>query len=173
LGVEVRRFRLDDLARTEEDMMSIAARLAELGIEIPTAPSPVANYVGAVRSGNLVFVSGHGPRRADGSFITGKLGRDFTVEQGVEAARLTVIQCLASLQGVLGSLEAVTRVVKLLVMVNCTEDFEQHPQVANGASDLLVAVFGESGRHARSAVGMQTLPVGISVEIEMVVEVAD
>lgn len=152
--------------------MTVADRLKELAVEIPWPAEPVANYIGTRRSGNLVFVSGHGPRRADGTFVVGKVGRDLTVEQGVEAARLTAIQCLASLQAELGgTLDSVTRVLKLLVMVNCTEDFEQHPQVANGASDLLVALFGESGRHTRSAVGMQSLPVGISVEIEMVVEV--
>jgi enamine deaminase RidA (YjgF/YER057c/UK114 family) len=153
--------------------MTVGERLQELGIAIPRAPSPMANYVGAVRTGNLVFVSGHGPRRDDGTFIAGKLGRDLTVEQGYDAARATVIQCLASLQSVIGDLERVTRIVKLLGMVNCTEDFAQHPQVINGASDLLVEIFGERGRHARSAVGMQMLPAGIAVEIEMVVEVAE
>jgi enamine deaminase RidA (YjgF/YER057c/UK114 family) len=149
----------------------IAERLAELGVTIPTAPSPAANYVGAVRTGNLVFVSGHGPRREDGSMITGKLGRDLTLEKGYEAARLTMIQCLASLQAEIGDLDRVRRIVKLLGMVNCTEDFGSQPQVMNGASDLLVAIFGEAGRHARSAVGMQMLPSNISVEIEMIVEV--
>ena len=151
--------------------MTIADRLVDLGIEIPWPAEPVANYVNTTRSGRVVYVSGHGPRRADGTFVIGKVGRDLTVEQAVEAARLTVIQCLASLQAMVGTLDAVHRVLKLLVMVNCTEDFERHPQVANGASDLLVELFGESGRHARSAVGMQSLPMGIAVEIEMVVEV--
>ena len=149
----------------------IADRLAELGVTIPTAPSPAANYVGADRTGNLVFISGHGPRREDGSMITGKLGRDLTVEEGYEAARLTMIQCLASLKAEIDDLDRVRRIVKLLGMVNCTEDFGSQPQVMNGASDLLVAIFGEAGRHARSAVGMQMLPSNISVEIEMVVEV--
>ncbi len=151
--------------------MTVAERLAELNLTIPSPSAPAANYVGAVCTGNLVFVSGHGPRRPDGTFITGKLGRDVTLEEGYEAARLTAIQCLASLQAEIGNLDRVRRIVKLLVMANCTEDFDQHPQVANGASDLLVALFGDSGRHARSAVGMQMLPLNIAVEVEMVVEV--
>ncbi len=151
--------------------MTVAERLRELNVTIPSPSAPAANYVGAVRTGNLVFVSGHGPRRPDGSFVVGKLGRDLSVEEGYEAARLTTIQCLASLQFEIGDLDRVRRVVKLLVMVNCTEDFGQHPQVANGASDLLVEIFGDSGKHARSAVGMQMLPVNIAVEVEMVVEV--
>lgn len=151
--------------------MSVADRLKELGITIPSQSTPAGNYVGAVRTGNLVFVSGHGPMRPDGTFVTGKVGRDVPVDDAREAARLTTLQCLASLQAAVGDLDRVSRIVKLLVMVNCTEDFDQHPRVANGASDLLVAVFGERGRHARSAVGMQMLPVNIAVEIEMVVEV--
>lgn len=131
----------------------------------------MANFVLAARTGNLVFVSGHGPRRSDGSHVTGKLGRDLSVEDGYEAAKLTALGCLASLQAEIGGLDRVRRIVKLLVMVNCTEDFDRQPQVANGASDLLVELFGESGRHARSAVGMQMLPANIAVEIEMVVEV--
>ncbi|MEX0782975.1 MAG: RidA family protein [Dehalococcoidia bacterium] len=151
--------------------MTATDRLRELDIEIPWPTAPVANYVGAVRTGNLVFVSGHGPRRADGTFVAGKLGQDLNVEQGYEAARLTALQCLASLRNEVGDLDRVRRIVKLLVMVNCTEDFDQHPRVANGASDLLIEIFGEAGRHARSAVGMQMLPVNIAVEVEMVVEV--
>jgi enamine deaminase RidA (YjgF/YER057c/UK114 family) len=151
--------------------MSVQERLQELGITIGTPGRPMANYVGAVRTGSLVFVSGHGPRKPEGGSITGKLGRDLTVEQGYEAARLCMLACLASLQAEIGDLERVRRVVKLLGMVNCTEEFGEHPQVMNGASDLLVAIFGERGRHARSAVGMQMLPVNIAVEIEMIVEV--
>ena len=150
----------------------ISDRLQELGIQLPPRPQPAANYVGAVRTGNLVFVSGHGPRREDGTFIAGKLGRDISIEEGYEAARLTMLQCLASLQAEIGDLGNVRRIVKLLGMVNCTEDFGSQPQVINGASDLLVAIFGDAGRHARSAVGMQMLPNNICVEIEMVVEVA-
>ncbi len=151
--------------------MSIEARLQELGITIPAAGRPVANYVGAVRTGNLVFVSGHGPRLPQGGNITGKVGCDLTTEQGYEAARACILACLASLQAEIGDLNRVRRIVKLLGMVNCTEDFGEQPQVINGASDLLVSLFGERGRHARSAVGMQMLPNNIAVEIEMIVEV--
>ncbi len=152
--------------------MDIDARLKELGIELPTPFTPIANYLPAVRTGNLVFVSGHGPNRGDGTFITGKLGKDLSVEQGYEAARLTMLNCLASLKAELGSLNGVRRFVKVLGMVNCSEDFGDPPAVINGGSDLLVEIFGEAGRHARSAVGMQSLPRGIAVEIELVVEVA-
>jgi enamine deaminase RidA (YjgF/YER057c/UK114 family) len=151
--------------------LPVSDRLKQLNISIPSTTAPMANYVPAVRTGNLVFVSGHGPRRADGSLVTGKLGKDVTVEQGYEAARLTILQCLAALQNEIGDLDRVVRIVKLLGMVNCTEDFAQQPQVINGGSDLLVDLFGDRGRHARSAVGMQSLPGGMSVEIEMIVEV--
>ncbi len=150
--------------------MSIEARLQELGITIATPGRPVANYVGAVRTGNLVFVSGHGPRRPEGGTITGKVGGELTTQQGYEAARACMLACLGSLQAEIGDLEKVRQIVKLLGMVNCTEDFGEQPQVINGASDLLVSLFGERGRHARSAVGMQMLPGNISVEIEMIVE---
>lgn len=151
--------------------MDIDARLDELGIELPAPFTPMANYLPAVRTGNLVFISGHGPNRADGTFITGKLGQDLTIEQGYGAARLTMLNCLSSLRAELGSLNGVRRFVKVLGMVNCTEDFGDPPAVINGGSDLLVEIFGDAGRHARSAVGMQSLPRGIAVEIEMVVEV--
>ncbi|HMO54011.1 MAG TPA: RidA family protein [Tepidiformaceae bacterium] len=152
--------------------MTIAARLTELGITIPPKRGPMANYVSAVTTGNLVFLSGHGPYREDGSMITGRLGADLTIEQGYEAARATVLACLASLKEEIGSLDRVTRFVKLLGMVNATESFVDAPRVINGASDLLVEIFGEKGRHARSAVGMQSLPSNIAVEIEMIVEIA-
>lgn len=145
------------------------AKIAELGLDLTTNP-PMANYVPAVRSGKLVFLSGHGPFQ-DGKLIRGKLGADLDVEAGQAAARAVVVQLLASLRAELGSLDAVARIVKLLCMVNCTPDFGDHPAVANGASDLLVEIFGEAGRHARSAVGMQSLPAGMAVEIEMIVEV--
>ena len=145
------------------------AKIAELGLDLTTNP-PMANYVPAVRSGKLVFLSGHGPFQ-DGKLIRGKLGADLDVEAGQTAARAVVVQLLASLRAELGSLDAVARIVKLLCMVNCTPDFGDHPAVANGASDLLVEIFGEAGRHARSAVGMQSLPAGMAVEIEMIVEV--
>ena len=145
------------------------AKARELGLDL-TANPPVANYVPAVRTGNLVFLSGHGPFQ-DGKLIRGKLGADLDVDAGYQAARAVMVQLLASLRSEIGSLDRVSRVVKLLCMVNCTPDFDQHPGVANGASDLLVELFGETGRHARSAVGMQSLPLGMSVEIEMIVEI--
>ena len=145
--------------------------LAKLGLALPPAPSALANYVGAVVTGKLVFLSGHGPVQ-DGQLIyRGKLGRDFTTEEGYQAARLVMLNCLASLRAAVGSLDRVRRVVKLLGMVNATPEFTEQPQVINGASDLLVAVFGDRGRHARSAVGMGSLPLNIAVEIEMIVEI--
>jgi enamine deaminase RidA (YjgF/YER057c/UK114 family) len=152
-------------------MTTPEARLAELGIELPPAPRPVASYVTAVRTGNLVYTSGHGPVGPNGT-ITGKVGADIDVATGQEAARLTGLNLLATLRAELGSLDAVTRVVKVLGMVNCPPDFGEHPSVINGCSDLLVSVFGDNGRHARSAVGMGSLPFDMAVEIELVVEVA-
>ncbi len=151
--------------------MSVAGRLQELGITLATPRPPQANYVSAVRTGNLIFLSGTGPYLPDGGLVTGKLGGELTVEQGYAAARWAMLALLANLQAELGDLERVARVVKLLGMVNCTVDFTRQPEVINGASDLLVEVFGERGRHARSAVGMFALPRNIAVEIEMVVEV--
>ena len=149
------------------------ARLAELGIELPPAPEPVANYVNGVRTGNLIFLAGKGPRRADGSEIRGKLGADVSIEEGYEGARLTAINQLAVLKQMLGDLRKVKRVVKVLGMVNSHPDFVEQPAVLNGFSDLIVEVFGDRGRHARAAVGMASLPRGQSVEIEMIVEVED
>jgi enamine deaminase RidA (YjgF/YER057c/UK114 family) len=151
--------------------MRVEDKLKELGLELPPTPRPAANYVGAVRSGNLLFVSGHGPTKGGKFTYIGKIGKDLGVEEGYEAARLVALNCLASAKSVIGDLDHVTRVVKILGMVNCTEDFGDQPKVINGASDLLVQLFGESGRHARSAVGMQALPFGIAVEIEMIFEV--
>ena len=152
-------------------MAQVEAKLAEMRLELPTPPAPVANYVRAVRTGNLVFVSGHGPTR-DGQYLfQGKVGTERTVEEGYEAAKLVMLNCLSSLKQEIGDLDRVKRVVKLLGMVNCTPDFGDQPKVVNGASDLLVALYGERGRHARSAVGMGSLPGGITVEIEMIVEV--
>ncbi len=148
-------------------------RLAELGIELPEMPAPIANYVRAVRTGNLVFLSGHGPLRSDGGYVTGKVGKDLSLEQGYAAARLTALALLSSLKGEIGELDRVKRVVRLFGMVNATPDFVDHSKVINGASDLLVDVLGERGRHVRAAVGMASLPIGLAVEIEMVVEVAD
>jgi len=152
--------------------MSAEARLKERNITLPKTTSPMANYVGAVRTGNLLFVSGHGPVR-DGKAITqGKVGKDLSVEQGYQVAREVGLSLLATVRANLGSLDKVRRVVKVLGMVNSAEGFGEQPKVINGFSDLMVEVFGEAiGKHARSAVGMAGLPVNISVEIEMVLEV--
>ncbi len=148
--------------------------LERLGIELPTPAPPVANYVRAVRSGDLVFLAGHGPTKPDGSFVTVKVGEDgLSVEEGYAAARLTAISLLASLKAEIGDLGKVRRIVRVFGMVNSTPEFVDQPSVINGASDLLVEVFGDAGRHARAAVGMVSLPIGIAVEIDMVVEVAD
>ena len=151
--------------------MSAEKRLKELGISLPAAPKPVANYVPCVRVGNLLFVSGHGPYSDGKTVVLGKLGKDLTVEEGYQTARNVALNALASIKDALGDLDKVRRVVKLLGMVNCTEDFKDQPKVINGGSDLLVEIFGEAGKHARSAVGMQSLPNGIPVEIEMILEV--
>lgn len=148
-------------------------KLRELGLSLPPPPSPAANYVTAVRSGSMVFLAGHGPRRPDGSYIAGKVGRDLTVEQAYEAARQVGLNLLASLKASIGDLGKVKRVVKVLGMVNADPSFTEHPRVINGCSDLFVAVFGERGRHARSAVGMGSLPFNIPVEIEAIVEVEE
>jgi enamine deaminase RidA (YjgF/YER057c/UK114 family) len=153
--------------------MSAEARLKDKGITLPTPTTPLANYVGAVRTGNLLFLSGHGPLRPQGTFThVGKVGRDLTVEQGYQVAREVGLNLLATTRATLGSLDRVKRVVKVLGMVNSAEDFGDQPKIINGFSDLMVEVFGETiGRHARSAVGMAGLPLGIPVEIEMILEV--
>jgi len=149
------------------------ARLKELGITLPEPPQPVANYVNGVRTGNLIFLAGKGPKRADGTEIIGKLGADVSIEEGYAAARLTAINQLAVLKAMLGDLKKVKRIVKVLGMVNSDPAFVEQPKVINGFSDLMVAVFGERGRHARAAVGMASLPRGQAVEIELIVEVED
>ena len=154
--------------------MGAEARLKELGIELPPAPKPIGNYVPGVQSGNLLFMSGIGPRRADGGSITGKLGAGMSVEEGYAAARAVGLNMLANIRAVIGSLDRVERVVKVLGMVNAAPDFNDMPKVINGFSDLFVEVFGaERGRGARSAVGMAALPNQIAVEVEMVLEVRD
>ncbi|MCL5109376.1 MAG: RidA family protein [Chloroflexi bacterium] len=154
--------------------MNAEAKIKELGLELSAAGAPLANYVGAVRTGNLLFVSGHGPRLADGTMgYIGKVGRDLDAAQAYEAARVTCLACLATVKATIGDLDKVRRVVKLLGFVNSAPGFTDQPRVINGASDLLVAIFGDKGRHARSAVGMAELPTGIAVEVEMVLEVDD
>ena len=147
------------------------AKLKELGITLPSPPQPVANYVNGVQTGNLIFLAGKGPRYADGTEITGKVGKDVTIEKAYDGARLTAINQLAVLKSMLGNLNRVKRVVKVLGMVNCEPSFIDQPKVINGFSDLMVEVFGEKGKHARAAVGMASLPRGQCVEIELIVEI--
>src|SRR6185312_2576420 len=153
--------------------MGAEARLAELKLELPPAPKPVATYVTAVRQGDLLYVSGHGPLRSDGTLHVGKVGADLDVDGGKSAARQTGLAILATVRSHLGSLDKVVRLVKVLGMVNCTPDFVEQPKVINGFSDLMVEVFGEPGKGARSAVGMGSLPGGIAVEIEAIYQVKD
>ena len=153
--------------------MQAEAKIQELGLTLPTPGTPLGNYVPGVRTGNLVFLSGVGPSQPDSRQWAGKVGRDYTVEEGYEAARGCALNLLGNLKSVIGDLDKVTRVVKVLGMVNADPEFTSPPAVINGCSDLLVEVFGERGRHARSAVGMAALPNAIPVEIEMIVQVED
>lgn len=148
-------------------------RLARLGIVIPSAPPPIANFLTHVREGNLLFLSGQGPREAGGFLHTGKVGAGVTVNEAYGHARLTGINLLAVIREILGDLGRVKRVVKLLGMVNAAPDFGDHPAVINGCSDLFIEVFGERGHHARSAVGVGSLPGNITVEIEAIVAVRE
>ena len=148
----------------------IADRLQELGIELPEASPPVANYVNAVTTGKLVFLAGKGPKQANGEYITGKVGADLSIEEGYEAAKIVGINQLAALKAEIGNLDRVKRIVKVLGMVNASPDFTNHPEVINGFSDFMVEIFGTKGKHARAAVGMGSLPRNIAVEIEMIVE---
>ena len=149
----------------------IDQKLKEKGIVLTTPSQPIANYVNAVRVGNLLYLAGKGPTKPDGTNITGKVGKDLTIEQGYQAARLVGINHLSVLKAELGSLNKVKRIVKVLGMVNCENSFGDHPKVINGYSDLMVEVFGEKGKHARSAVGMGSLPMNIAVEVEVIVEI--
>lgn len=148
-------------------------RLARLGIVIPPPPPPIANFLTHVREGNLLFLSGQGPREPDGHLHTGKVGVEVTVEEAYVHARLTGINLLSVMQSVVGDLSRVKRIVKLFGMVNAAPDFGDHPSVVNGCSDLFVQVFGERGHHARSAVGLGSLPGMITVEIEAIVAVGN
>lgn len=151
----------------------IATRLAELGLTLPAAYPPGGTYVPFVRTGALVFLSGQGPMRAQGGLATGKVGAGVSLAEAHGHARAVALGLIAVLaQAADGDLDRVARIVKLFGMVNAVPDFTAHPEVINGASDLFVAVFGEAGRHARSAVGMASLPRGITVEIEAVAELA-
>ena len=151
--------------------MSVEARLKQLGLVLPDVQSPVANYVPFRLAGNLLFLSGQGPRDEKGSMLTGKVGAEVTVEEAYRRARLIGLQLLSATQKALGSLDRVEAVLKVLGMVNAVPDFKDHPKVINGCSDLFVEVLGDAGRHARSAVGMGSLPNQISVEIEAILAV--
>ena len=151
--------------------MGAEDRLAELKLELPPVPKPVATYVTALQVGDLLYISGHGPLRADGSLITGKVGLDLDVPAGVTAARQTGLAILATVRNHLGSLDRVVRLVKSLGMVNCTSNFRDQPKVINGFSELMKEVFGDAGVGTRSAVGMGALPGGIAVEIEAIFQV--
>lgn len=152
--------------------MKAEARINELGITLPDPPPPVGDYVGAVTVGNLVFLSGHGPLNPDKTFVTGKVGRDLKLEEAQAAARLVGLSVLATLKAEIGNLDRVKRVVKVLGMVNAIPEFGDHPKVMDGFTELMVQVFGDPGRSARSAVGMSSLPFQIAVEVEMIVELA-
>jgi enamine deaminase RidA (YjgF/YER057c/UK114 family) len=147
----------------------VDARLVELGIELPPVFRPVANYLGCKRVGDLLFVGGHGPAGAAG-VVRGKVGKDLGLEEARAAARTTALSMLATVRAELGSLNRVSQVVKVFGMVNCAPGFNRTPEVIDGCSDVLVAIFGDAGRHTRSAVGMAELPFDIAVEIEMVLE---
>jgi len=152
--------------------MSAEERVRELGLEVPAEPfKPAGQYVNATRSGNLLFVAGQVPAKRDGSIVRGKLGADMDLSAGYETARLAALGALATIRAELGSLDEVERILRVYGVVNSTPDFMLHTRVMDGASDLLVEVFGEAGKHARLAVGVASLPAGMALEFEMVVEV--
>lgn len=153
-------------------MASIEARMRELGLTLPAPPKPMATYSTAVRLGELLYVSGTGPLRDDGGYVTGRLGANLDVAAGQAAARLCALAMLATVKAHLGSLDAVARVVKVLGFVQATPEFADHPKVMNGFSDLLVQIFGDAGMGARSAVGAPSLPSGIAVEVEGILRIA-
>lgn len=153
--------------------MNADTRLADLKLELPPAPKPAGVYNPVVRVGDMLYVSGHGPLRTDGSLVTCKVGAELSEDEGKAAARQVGLTILATLKAQLGSLNGVERIVKVLGMVNATPDFAKHPQVINGFSELMVDIFGENGRAARSAVGMGSLPSNIAVEIEAIIQLKD
>jgi enamine deaminase RidA (YjgF/YER057c/UK114 family) len=152
----------------EGECMTPEQRLTSLGLVLPPVPVPVANYVPYRFAGNLLYLSGQGPKQPDGTYRAGRLGRDISIEEAYQEARLTGLQLLAAAKAALGDLSRIEAVVKLLGMVNAEPDFADHPKVINGCSDLLVDVLGDAGRHARSAVGMGSLPNRMAVEIEAI-----
>ncbi|MEX2207496.1 MAG: RidA family protein [Myxococcota bacterium] len=153
--------------------MSHEARLRELGINLPVVPPPGGTFVHAVRTGNLIFLTGHVPFRPDGTIVQGKLGKDLDVDAGREAARLSALGMISTLRKELGSLDRVRRIVKVNGVVSATPEFMLHTQVINAASELLEQVFGEAGKHARLAVGYASLPFNMALEVELIAEVAD
>jgi enamine deaminase RidA (YjgF/YER057c/UK114 family) len=163
-------FLLIAVAATAQDAEK---KLKELKIDLLKPTPPIGTYVKAVRVGNLIFLSGHGPGKSDGSMMTGKIGKDATVEQGYMAARQTAISILSTLKGEIGDLNKVKRIVKVTGLVNCTEDFVDQPKVMNGFSDLMVTLYKEKGLHARTSVGVNSLPGNMMVEVEMIVEVLE
>jgi enamine deaminase RidA (YjgF/YER057c/UK114 family) len=156
---------------TEKRIVTPEEKLRELGLTLPEASTPVANYVPYRWAGNLLYISGQGPKRPDGTYRVGRLGKNASVEDGYAEARLTGLQLLAVARSAVGELSRIESVIKLLGMVNAEPEFADHPKVINGCSDLLVEVLGEAGRHARSAVGMGSLPNGMMVEIEAILQV--
>ena len=154
-------------------MSTVEDRLAALGLELPPAASPVANYVPAVRTGNLLFIAGQIPRDADGRLITGRVGDTMDVDAAYQAARSCALQALAAVKDAIGDLDRVTRVVRVMGLVNAGPDFGQQPAVINGFSDVMVEAFGDAGRHARVAYGVGSLPGGVPVEVEVLVEVGE
>jgi enamine deaminase RidA (YjgF/YER057c/UK114 family) len=160
------------IAMTASTSPSAEARLRELDIELPAIPLPAGTYVHAVRTGTLLFLTGHPPIRADGTVILGRLGQDLDADAGYQAARVAGLGMLATMRHELGGLDRVRRIVKVNGVVNATPEFLQHTQVINGASDLLVEVFGDAGKHARLAVGYSSLPWNICLEVELIAEVA-
>lgn len=153
---------------------TVDEKIRQMGLELPPVSKPIANYVKYVRTGNLIFLAGHGPTKTDGTTVTGKVPQERSIEQGYEAARITALSLIATLKDALGGdLRKVKRIVKVNGYVNCLPDFTEHPKVINGCSDLLVALFGDKGKHARAAMGMVALPNNMTVEIEMIVEVED
>lgn len=151
--------------------MQIEKRLEELGITLPAAATPVANYVTTVQTGNLIFTSGHGPGNGDGKIYKSQLGTDASIDDGYQSARQVAINLIGTLKHALGDLDWIKRIVKVTGFVNSASTFTDQPAVINGASDLFVEVFGDKGKHTRSAIGMSQLPGGIPVEVEMVVEI--
>ena len=150
--------------------IKVTEQLNKIGISLPEVSAPVANYVRAVRTGNLLFLSGSGPKKSNGEYIIGKVGKDLSIEEGYQAARITGINHLATLKSELGNLNKVKRIVKVLGMVNSSDDFTDQPKVINGASDLIASVFGEAGMHTRAAVSTNSLPLGVSVEVDAIFE---